>query len=341
MKLLITGGAGFIGSNFVHHLLEHHKDYDVLVVDKLTYAGNLMNLERARRNPKFEFQRLDICDAAMVDAVRGCGAVVHFAAESHVDRSIENASAFVRTNVEGTWNLLEACRRAGVPRFLQVSTDEVYGSLGPQGRFTENSPIAPNSPYAATKAAADLMVLSYVHTFGFPAVITRCSNNYGPYQFPEKFIPLMVAQALAGEYLPVYGDGKNVRDWIHVSDHCRALDVVLHYGREGEVYNIGGDCEMENIEVAKRILKQLDKSESLLRFVTDRPGHDRRYAMDCGKLQAALGWKPLCDFDRGLAETIRWYCDNRPWLDAVRSGAYRDYFDRHYTRREATFAAGS
>jgi len=339
MKVLVTGGAGFIGSNFVHHLLVHHPDSKIVVVDKLTYAGNLKNLDGALRDSRFRFVRLDVSDPEVAEVVKGCDAVVHFAAESHVDRSIENAAPFVRTNVEGTWHMVEVCRRAGVGRFLHVSTDEVYGSLGPSGRFTESSALAPTSPYAASKAAADLMVQSYVRTHGFPAIITRCSNNYGPYQFPEKFIPLMIAQAMAKQPLPIYGDGQNVRDWIHVSDHCRALDLVLRKGREGEIYNIGGGCEMENIAVARKILHALNRPESLLRFVTDRPAHDRRYALNCTKVKSDIGWEPLWDFDGGLAETIRWYQTNSAWLEETRSGQYRDYFERHYVHRETTFAA--
>ncbi len=262
MKLLVTGGAGFIGSNFVHHALATHPEWKLVVLDKLTYAGNLKNLEPALQQGRCEFVQVDICDRAVLDAVRGCDAVIHFAAESHVDRSIEDAAAFVRTNVDGTHNLIQACREAGVPRFLHVSTDEVYGSLGEEGEFTEESPLQPNSPYAATKAASDLLVLAYVRTHKFAAVVTRCSNNYGPYQFPEKFIPLMIAQAMAGERLPVYGKGSNVRDWIHVNDHCMALDAVLQRGREGEVYNIGGGCEMRNLEVAKLILAALEPLRS-------------------------------------------------------------------------------
>ncbi len=337
MKILITGGAGFIGSNFVHHVLAEHPECEVVVLDKLTYAGNLKNLSSVMQNPRFRFVRLDVCDPAVIEAVRGCDAVVHFAAESHVDRSIENASPFVRTNVEGTWQLIEVARHARVARFIQVSTDEVYGSLGPRGRFTESSPLAPTSPYSASKTAADLIVLSYVRTYGFPAIITRCSNNYGPYQFPEKFIPLMIAQAMADQPLPVYGDGQNIRDWIHVSDHCRALDLILWQGKEGEIYNIGGGCELQNIEVARRILRALHHPESLVRFISDRPGHDRRYALDCEKLKHALGWQPCWDFDRGLEKTIRWYEANCEWLEETKSGQYREYFERHYTRRAVTF----
>jgi dTDP-glucose 4,6-dehydratase len=339
MKLVVTGGAGFIGSNFVHYMLEQHPDLEIIVVDKLTYAGNLKNLSSALQNPRLRFVRMDVCGPELVDVVQGSEAVVHFAAESHVDRSIEDAAPFVRTNVEGTWRMVETCRRARVGRFLHISTDEVYGSLGPDGKFVETSPLAPTSPYAASKAAADLVVLSYIRTHGFPAIITRCTNNYGPYQFPEKFIPLMIAQAMANQPLPIYGDGQNVRDWIHVSDHCRALDVILQEGKEGEIYNIGGECELRNIDVARRILKALDRSESLICFVADRLGHDRRYALDCTKLKSELGWEPGRDFDGGLAETIRWYQKNSAWFEETRSGQYRDYFERHYVHRETTFAA--
>src|SRR3989475_8305062 len=297
MKVLITGGAGFIGSNFVFHMLEQHPNYEMVVVDKLTYAGNLRNLNGVAENPRFQFARLDVCDPAVSEIVAGCNAVVHFAAESHVDRSIEDGTPFVRTNVEGTWRMVEACRKNRVGRFLHVSTDEVYGSLGPEGAFREDSPLAPTSPYAASKAASDLVVLSAIRTFGLPAVITRCSNNYGPYQFPEKFIPLMISQALADQPLPVYGDGKNVRDWIHVEDHCRALDLILHEGKEGEIYNIGGGCELENIAVARKILIALNRPESLVKYVADRPAHDRRYALDCTKLKNELGWRPTWDFE--------------------------------------------
>jgi len=338
MKLVVTGGAGFIGSNFVQRTLAAHPDWKLLVIDKLTYAGNLKNLESALACGHCEFAQEDICAPSLADRLRGCDAVVHFAAESHVDRSIEDAAAFVRTNVDGTHNLIEASRQAGVPRFIHVSTDEVYGSLGDEGEFTEESPIQPNSPYAATKAASDLLVLAYVRTHGFPAVVTRCSNNYGPYQFPEKFIPLMIAQALAGERLPVYGKGANVRDWIHVSDHCDALEVILRAGREGEVYNIGGGREMRNLDVARLILGALGRPESLIEFVKDRPGHDLRYALNCDKLSSETGWRAQISFENGLSATIDWYQRNQPWLDDVRSGAYRDYFDRHYVRRANTFA---
>lgn len=334
MRILVTGGAGFIGSNFVHYMLAEHPHYDVIVLDKLTYAGNLDNLKVVQNSLHFRFVEMDIADPQVLEVVRGCDAVLNFAAESHVDRSIEDGSVFVRSNVEGAFRLLEASRRANVGRFIQISTDEVYGSLGPNGQFHENTPLAPRSPYAATKAAADLLILAAVHTYGAPAIITRCSNNYGPHQFPEKFIPLMIAQALAGEPLPIYGDGRNVRDWIHVSDHCRALDLVLHQGREGEIYNIGGECEMENLEVARQVLDRLGRPHALIRFVSDRPGHDRRYAMNCDKLKSELGWRPQWTFEAGLADTIRWYRENQEWLERVSSGACREYFARHYGDRE-------
>jgi dTDP-glucose 4,6-dehydratase len=339
MRILIAGGAGFIGSNFVHHILDQHPDEDVLVVDKLTYAGNLKNLDAAFAHRRFSFLRLDICDPAIYDVVRGSDLVVNFAAESHVDRSIENARDFVRSNIEGCWRLMEACRRAGARRFLQVSTDEVYGSLGTSGSFREDSPLSPSSPYSATKAAADMMVQAYVKTYGFPAIVTRCSNNYGPFQFPEKFVPLMIVQAIAGDALPVYGDGQNVRDWIYVTDHCRALDMVLRNGREGEIYNVGGECEMKNLDVACGILRLFDLPDTMIRMVKDRPGHDRRYAVDCSKLKHELGWLPLWNFGDGLEATVRWYRENWAWLDQVRSGEYREYFDRHYNQRQA--AVGS
>ena len=341
MKILITGGAGFIGSNFVHYVLGKRPDTRVVVVDKLTYAGNLKNLGALAGDPRFEFVRLDICDPSLANALHGCDAVVHFAAESHVDRSIEDAFPFMRTNVEGSWRLVEQCRAARISRFLHVSTDEVYGSLGPEGAFTESSPIAPTSPYAASKAASDLVVLAAVKTHGFPAIVTRCTNNYGPYQFPEKFIPLMISRALAGQPLPVYGDGRNVRDWIHVEDHCRAIDLVLHSGREGEVYNIGGNCELENLTVARKILAAFARPEALLTFVSDRLAHDRRYALDCAKLHRELGWSPAWDFDRGLAETIDWYRRSEAWLQEILSGEYQKYFERHYVLRDQTFSTTS
>ncbi|PYU94501.1 MAG: dTDP-glucose 4,6-dehydratase [Acidobacteria bacterium] len=340
MRLLVTGGAGFIGSNFVRYVLSRYADYEVLNLDKLTYAGNLENLEGLENHPRHTFFHGDICDPDLVGDVlkRGVDAVVNFAAESHVDRSILDASDFARTNVVGALNLLEPSRKNRILRFLQISTDEVYGSLGPTGAFVESSPIAPNSPYAATKAAADLLVRSYHHTYGFPAIITRCSNNYGPYQFPEKLMPLLITNALAGLSLPLYGDGLYVRDWIHVQDHCAAVDRILHHGKSGEVYNIGARQEMANLEIARLILKSLGKPESLITLVKDRPGHDRRYAIDPSKLKQALGWKPRISFHMGLQETIDWYRHNAAWVEHVRSGAYLSYYDRMYGQRQKTLS---
>jgi len=338
VRLAVTGGAGFIGSNFVHRTLAAHPDWKLLVIDKLTYAGNLANLESALQPGRCDFAQVDICNPEVLDLLRGCDAVVHFAAESHVDRSIEDAADFVRTNVDGTHNLIECSRKADVPRFIHVSTDEVYGSLPEEGEFTEESPIQPNSPYAATKAASDLLVLAYVRTHGFPAIVTRCSNNYGPYQFPEKFIPLMIAQAMAGKRLPVYGKGANVRDWLHVGDHCDALEAILSRGRIGEVYNIGGGREMKNLDVARLILSAVGQPESLIEFVKDRPAHDLRYALNCDKLSRETGWTARISFEHGLTNTIQWYREHESWLESVRSGAYREYFERHYVHRDRTFA---
>ena len=308
MRLLVTGGTGFIGSNFVHYILKKYPAYRIVNLDKLTYAGNLENLADIKGDSRHEFIHGDICDQDCVRTIisGGVDAVVNFAAESHVDRSILDSREFVRTNIEGTRNLLDISRENKIGRYIQISTDEVYGSLGDAGAFTENTPIAPNSPYSASKASADLLVGSYCRTHGFPAIITRCSNNYGPYQFPEKLIPLLITNAMADIPLPIYGDGLNIRDWIHVQDHCAAIDAVLHHGRTGEVYNAGGHEELPNIEVARRILAALGKDESLLTYVQDRPGHDRRYAIDSTKLENELGWRPLITFNDGLAETIAW-----------------------------------
>jgi dTDP-glucose 4,6-dehydratase len=340
LKLLITGGAGFIGSNFVRFFLERHPDCRVLNLDKLTYAGNLENLSGLEHDTRHEFIQGDICDERLIGELLGkkVDAVVNFAAESHVDRSILQASEFVRTNIVGTLNLLELCRRNRTGRFIQISTDEVYGSLGASGLFTEISPIAPNSPYAASKASADLLVRSYCHTHGFPGIITRCSNNYGPYQFPEKLIPLLISNALADMPLPIYGDGMYVRDWIHVHDHCEAIDTVLHQGKDGEIYNVGARQERPNLEVARLILKALGKNDSLINYVEDRPGHDRRYAIDSSKLETQLGWRPRIPFEAGLRETVEWYRGNSAWVDNVRSGAYRTYYDRMYRQRRQTLS---
>jgi dTDP-glucose 4,6-dehydratase len=340
LRLLVTGGAGFIGSNFVRLVLARDSGYRVFVLDKLTYAGNLENLEGMEANPQFQFYQGDICDPEPLGSIlkSGVDAVVNFAAESHVDRSILDASEFARTNIVGTLNLLQASRKAGVGRFLQVSTDEVYGSLGPAGAFTESSAIAPNSPYAASKASADLLVRSYYHTYGYPCLITRCSNNYGPYQFPEKLIPLLVTNAVAGIPLPIYGDGLYTRDWIHVHDHCTALVRVLQSGRPGEVYNIGARQEKTNLEITRLILRSLEKDESLITFVVDRPGHDRRYAIDSSKIEDELEWKPEILFETGMRQTIDWYLRNAAWVEHVKSGAYRTYYERMYQDRKRTIA---
>jgi dTDP-glucose 4,6-dehydratase len=335
VKILVTGGAGFIGSNFIRYLLNHHPAYTIINIDKLTYAGNLDNLKDVEGNHRYFFVRGDIADSECVTRIidDGVDAIVNFAAESHVDRSIEDAGIFLKTNVLGTQVLLEAGRRKGIKRFIQVSTDEVYGSLGPEGSFTEDSPLKPNSPYAASKTAADLLVRAYHKTFGFPGIITRCSNNYGPYQFPEKLISLFITNALAQEPLPLYGDGLNIRDWIQVEDHCRAIDLILHQGAIGEIYNIGGGAEKTNLELTRIILKKLNRPETLIRYVKDRPGHDRRYAIDPGKLKRELGWKPLYTFERGIEETIRWYGENRWWWEKIKSGEYREYYQRMYGKR--------
>jgi dTDP-glucose 4,6-dehydratase len=333
MNVLVTGGAGFIGSNFVRYLLETHADVRVVNLDKLTYAGNLDSLTDVSGEARYRFVRGDIADGPLVDSVlreHGIDAVVNFAAESHVDRSILEPEVFVTTNVLGTQNLLWLAREHKVSRFLQVSTDEVYGSLGPTGKFREDTPLAPNSPYSAAKASADLLARAYFGTFHFPVIVTRSSNNYGPCQFPEKLIPLMTINALEGRALPVYGDGKHVRDWLHVLDHCRALGLVLREGKPGEIYNIGGDCERQNIDVVRLILKTLDKPESLIRFVKDRPGHDRRYAVDITKLTTELHWQPTVDFEEGLRRTVRWYVDHPAWWRKVMTGEYLTMYERIY-----------
>jgi dTDP-glucose 4,6-dehydratase len=319
-------------------MLQKYPGYRISVLDKLTYAGNLENLSGLEANPNYQFFQGDICDPEPLGALlkSGIDAVVNFAAESHVDRSILDASEFARTNIVGTLNLLQAARKAGVNRFLQISTDEVYGSLGPSGAFMESTPLAPNSPYAASKASADLLARSYHCTYGYPCLITRCSNNYGPYQFPEKLIPLLITNAVVGKPLPIYGDGLYTRDWIHVHDHCMAIDRVLHDGRPGEVYNIGARQERTNLEITRLILKALGKDESLITFVADRPGHDRRYAIDSAKIESELGWKPEMPFESGMRQTIDWYLENPAWIDHVRSGAYRSYYKRMYEDRKQT-----
>jgi len=335
--ILVTGGAGFIGSNFVHMLAEIRPDARVVNLDALTYAGNLENLEPVAKNDKHRFVQGDITKAEDVEKAfqeaqeqGGDLYVVHFAAESHVDRSIVSGAPFVNTNVLGTQILLDASRRHGVKKFVHVSTDEVYGSLGDTGLFTEETPLAPNSPYSASKAGSDLLVRAAVHTHGFQACITRCSNNYGPYQFPEKFLPLMIANATEGKSIPVYGDGMYVRDWLFVRDHCEAILAVLEKGQSGEAYNIGGNNELANLVLVRHVLRELRKPESLITYVKDRPGHDRRYAIDASKIRRELGWSPRFTFADALPLTIRWYGANSGWLQRVRSGAYRDYYARQY-----------
>ncbi len=336
-KYLVTGGAGFIGANYVLTRLGGATAVErLVVVDALTYAGNLESLDPVKDDPRFGFEKADIGDEAAIDRIMGelrPDFVVHFAAESHVDRSITGPRAFIETNVLGTQVLLDAARHHGVRRFAMVSTDEVYGSLGPTGYFTESSPIKPSSPYSASKAASDLLALAYHHTYGLDVVVTRCSNNYGPLQFPEKLIPLMIINALSDQPLPVYGDGMQVRDWIHVFDHNDAVQAVLERGRAGEVYNIGSHNEQPNIEIVRRILGRLGKPESSIRHVTDRPGHDRRYAIDPAKMRDELGFTPKRTFEQGLAETIDWYLEHRSWWERVQSGAYRDYYAQQYGDR--------
>lgn len=335
MKLLVTGGAGFIGSNFILYMIQQHPDYQIVNMDALTYAGNLENLKSIEDQPNYSFVQADIADKPAVDAIfqQGIDVVVNFAAESHVDRSILEPEIFVNTNVMGTQVLLDAAKKYGVTKFVQVSTDEVYGSLGESGLFSETTPLAPNSPYSASKAGGDLLVRAYHETFGLPVNITRCSNNYGPYQFPEKLIPLIISRALNDESLPVYGDGLNIRDWLYVEDHCSAIDLVIHQGKIGEVYNIGGNNERTNLHIVQTILRELGKPESLITYVADRPGHDRRYGIDPIKIMNELGWKPKHNFETGIKETIQWYLSNKEWWTRIQSGAYRDYMTQQYGSR--------
>lgn len=353
-KILVTGGCGFIGSNFVRHALERCSDYRIINLDKLTYAGNPANLKDIEENPRYRFVKGDICDSALVNRIfpeEQIDTVVHFAAESHVDRSITGPADFVQTNIMGTFNLLEAARQAWlkegvltqVCRFLHVSTDEVYGSLGETGAFQETTPYDPRSPYSASKASSDHLVSAYFHTYGLPTLMTNCSNNYGPYQFPEKLIPLIINNALQGKSLPVYGDGKNIRDWLYVIDHCEAILTVLQRGKIGETYNVGGNSEKQNIEIVHTICDILDdqvgrlpdgsERRSLITYVKDRAGHDRRYAIDATKIRTELGWSPKVTFDEGMKKTVGWYLDNKPWIASVTDGSYREYYEKMYGKR--------
>ncbi len=332
MKLLVTGGAGFIGSHFIRQVLRKYPSYSVVNLDKLTYAGNLENLREVERDPRYQFVHGDICDRALVrEAARGSDAVVNFAAESHVDRSILGAGEFLKTDVLGTASLLDAARELRIPRYVQISTDEVYGSVD-RGAVREEAPLRPSNPYSASKAAADLLVSAYWTTYRLPVLITRSSNNFGPNQYPEKVIPLFITNALEDRPLPLYGDGRNVRDWLFVLDNCAAIDLVLHQGVPGEIYNVGGDTEVENIVLTRQILRLLGKPESLIQSVADRPGHDRRYALDCHKIRA-VGWKPAHEFGAALAETVRWYREHEAWWRPIKSGEFKTYYGKQYADR--------
>jgi dTDP-glucose 4,6-dehydratase len=334
--LVVTGGCGFIGSNFVRDQLKRYPEQSIVNIDKLTYAGNPENLTDIERDSRYRLEKLDICDRNAIQSLLAAvkpDAVVNFAAESHVDRSILDSGPFIQTNVVGTQVLLDASRQANVSRFVQVSTDEVYGSLGAEGFFTEETPLAPNSPYSASKTAADVLVRAYCHTFGFPGITTRCSNNYGPYQFPEKIIPLFISRALDNKALPVYGKGDNVRDWIHVLDHCRGIDAALRLGRPGEIYNFGGHQEIRNIDLTRMLLELLGKPQTLIEFVVDRPGHDLRYAIDCSKAERELGWKPQVVFRQGIRDTIDWYQANPDWVNRIKTGDYLKYYEQQYGDR--------
>jgi dTDP-glucose 4,6-dehydratase len=333
MKILVTGGAGFIGSNFIHYMLKQHPDYQIINLDKLTYAGNLENLKEVENNPHYTFVKGDICDQKIVEQIceQGVDAIINFAAETHVDRSILDPQAFIRTDIFGTHTLLEAVNKYKIKKYIQISTDEVYGSIV-HGAFKETDPLDSSSPYSASKAGADLLVLAYKKTFDTPVMITRCSNNYGPYQYPEKLIPLFVTNAMEDQELPVYGKGENVRDWIYVEDHCSAIDLVLHKGEIGEVYNVGASQEKNNLEVTETILAAVNKPKSLIKFVKDRPGHDLRYAIDSSKLQK-LGWKPKYDFTAGMKLTVEWYQKNPDWWKKIKSGEYLKYYQKQYQSR--------
>jgi dTDP-glucose 4,6-dehydratase len=340
MKVFVSGGAGFIGSNFIRHVLSLSRNYQIVNYDALTYAGNLGNLEEVADDPNYSFVKGDICDAAAAEAaMRGCEAVIHFAAESHVDRSIYEPSSVITTNINGTFILLQVARKLGVERFVHISTDEVYGDLPPDVVADETFPIRPSSPYSASKASSDLLVQAFVRTFGFPGIITRSSNNYGPRQFPEKFLPLLISNALDNKPLPIYGDGKQERDWLHVEDNCRGILAVLERGRTGQIYNIGGLDVLENLNIARRVLELTERPESLLSYVKDRPGHDRRYALSCRKMKGELEWQPAISLDKGLRQTIEWYATNEQWLAGVRDGAYRSYYAKYYEHRDSSLGA--
>lgn len=333
MNIFVTGGAGFIGSNFVHYMLEKYPEYKIVNFDLLTYAGNLENLKSVEDNPNYTFIKGDIANRELVDYIvksYKIDVIVNFAAESHVDRSITNPDSFVKTNVLGTQALLDVARANNIEKFVQISTDEVYGTLGETGYFTETTPLEPNSPYSSSKAGGDLLVRAYHETYGLNVNITRCSNNYGPYQFPEKLIPLMITNAMEGKELPIYGDGKNIRDWLHVKDHCSAVDLVIHKGKPGEVYNIGGHNERTNNEIVHLIVEKLGVSKDLIKYVEDRLGHDRRYGIDPTKIMTELGWKPEYTFDTGIVETIQWYIDNQDWWKNIKSGNYMEYYAKQY-----------
>ena len=339
LTIIVTGGAGFIGGNFVYYMLKKYPDYRIICLDKLTYAGNFSTIEPLMANPNFRFVKEDICDIAAVDKLfqeEKPDVVVNFAAESHVDRSIENPGVFLQTNIIGTQVLMDACRKYGIKRYHQVSTDEVYGDLPldrPDLFFTEETPLHTSSPYSSSKAGADLLVMSYYRTYGLPVTISRCSNNYGPYHFPEKLIPLMIANALADKPLPVYGEGLNVRDWLYVEDHCKAIDLIIHKGKVGEVYNVGGHNEKRNIDIVKLICAELRKPESLITYVADRKGHDMRYAIDPSKIHRELGWLPETKFADGIKKTIKWYLENRQWWEEIISGEYQNYYKKMYDNR--------